>query len=464
MKNDNQVSNFYFARGAAILALAALVSACGGGSGSEPSQQQQAPTFSLAAAEVKPFLSVGSVALESGPREAPAGVAPAAAPRYLTPALVRSAYGLTQLQAAADANTPVNPATLGAGQTIAIISAYHNPKVAQDLAKFSQRFGLPACAEGCFSVAYTRNGVATDQPPAVSSLWSLESSMDVQWAHAIAPLAKIVLVEAASSSYEDVLSAANYAATTLGADVVSMSFGGSEWSGQASATRAYFANTKASFVAASGDYGHGILYPAASPHVLAVGGTTLSVSTAGTYQGEVAWSGSGGGLSAYESALPSSWPSVTSIDIVNAWHTASQPGGRPVPDVAYNADPGIGFFVYSESGIGAGYYGIVGGTSAGAPQWAGLIAIANAMRLQAGKAAFNTQTDANGKRLSVHDALAQLSAQGSGAATYAALFNDVTERGNGECGLLCRAAAGWDLVTGIGTPNAAQLIPALVRY
>jgi subtilase family serine protease len=133
--------------------------------------------------------------------------------------------------------------------------------------------------------------------------------------------------------------------------------------------------------------------------------------------------------------------------------------------VAYNADPGIGFFVYADSYFGAGYYGVVGGTSAGTPQWAALVAIANAMRLEAGKEAFDTFQRLEGQRSArVQTALSQLSAQNAGGMSYAALFNDVTQSGNGSCGLLCNAAAGRDLVTGIGTPNAAMLIPALVAY
>jgi subtilase family serine protease len=299
----------------------------------------------------------------------------------------------------------------------------------------------------------------------VNARWALESSLDVQWAHAIAPRAKIILVEAASSSYEEVLSAAYFAAETMKADVVSMSFGGDEWSEQASASRAYFADMKATFVAASGDAGHGILYPAASPHVLAVGGTRLAVDSAGIYQGEIAWQGSGGGLSAYENASPYFWPGETPVSIVNAWSTAAAPGGRPVPDVAYNADPGIGFFVYADAYFGAGYYGVVGGTSAGTPQWAAIVAIANAMRLEAGKEPFDSIQRPEGQQsMRVQTALSHLSAGNGGAMAYAALFNDVTQSGNGDCGLLCNAAAGRDLVTGIGTPNAAKLIPALVAY
>jgi len=433
---------------------ASLLQACGGGG--EDTGLASPAAIEMPQQEMQPIHIVGDV-LPDAPSdlEKPAATT---APRYLTPAMTRKAYGLDQVYAAD------NPATQGAGQTIAIIAAYHNPGIASDLALFSSRFGLPACGTGCFSVVYTRNGVRTVFAPAVNKNWAVESSLDVEWAHAIAPLAKIVLVEAASASYQDLLGAAYYAANTLGAGVVTMSFGGSEWSGEAAVSNAYFRNTRTAFVAATGDSGHGTAYPSVSPYVLAVGGTTLAVSPAGDYGGEVAWSGSGGGISAYESALPIAWPTVTPVNVANSWLTAPAPGGRPVPDVSFNADPAIGFFVVSQTGIGAGYYAIVGGTSAGAPQWAGLIAIASALRAQAGKPVLNTAQGVADNGAAVNTALAQLSSNGVGASAYAALFYDITALGNGSCGLLCNASAGWDLVTGIGSPNAATLLPALVAY
>jgi subtilase family serine protease len=444
----------FFGEGATGLALVLLALGCGGGavsvgndSGPPSPPEQTRPTYVM-----------NAVAREMNDREQLANVTSPETQRYLTPAQVRKAYGLDAVQ------SPADPATLGAGQTIAIISAYSNPGVARDLAKFIQRFNLAPCDQSCLSVVYTRNGQQIQEPPATSALWSVESSLDVQWVHVIAPLARIVLVEAASSSYDEVLSAARFAATQLGANVVSMSFGGAEWSGQAEASKTYFANANATFVAASGDYGPAVLYPATSPEVLAVGGTTLSVSDSGGYLSEVAWPKSSGGLSAYESGRPAFWPAATAEGVLDAWAAASKPGGRPVPDVAYHANPERGFFSYSQTGIGADYYGIVGGTSAGTAQWAALIAVANAMRQKAGKSVFGAGLDMDGSRLTARQALARLSAQGSGAAGYAALFNDVQQLGNGTCGLMCNAAPGWDFVTGLGTPNAATLIPALVAY
>ena len=449
---------------AAALAAALLLQACGGGGGggTDPSANAApaadvVPTdVALADGEMTPVYVIGSVQAEStATLETPLAVT-GAAPRYMTPALMQAAYGLNSVYSAA------NPATQGAGQTVAVIAAYHNPGIAADLANFSTKFGLPACGTGCFSVVYTVNGVPTTKAPAVNTGWAVESSLDVEWVHAVAPQAKIVLVEAASASYNDLLAAAYYAANTLKASVVNMSFGGPEWSGEVAASQSYFGNTKASFVAASGDSGYGASYPAASSNVLTVGGTTLSTTSTGIYGAETAWKGSGGGLSAYETVLPTAYPVTTSASLVNAWTTAKK---RPIPDVSYDADPASGFYVVSQTGIGAGYYGIVGGTSAGAPQWSGLIAIANALRAKAGKAAFTTAQMATGTKVTIQSALENLSAgKVANAPAYAELFNDVNTLTNGTCGLYCTASGGWDLVTGMGTPKAAKLVPALAAF
>lgn len=450
----------------AVLLAACVLAACGGAESSDsagasalrPDADQVFPSERMRPLHdlQETWIDPGASADAGTERAMPA--AAAAVPRYLTPALIRSAYGLPSPYVATD------PALLAAGQTIAIVAAFANPGIEADLAKFTQRFALPACSN-CFTVVNTRGGAETDTPPPTAKRWAIESSLDVQWARAIAPQARIVLVQAASDSYAEVLAAARYAATHLGADVVSMSFGGSEWAGQAAATQAFFADTDASFVAASGDGGYGVLYPAASPGVLAVGGTTLSVSATGVYQGEVAWALSGGGLSAFESALPQAWPGVTPVWQLDAWRGAAQAArGRPVPDVAYAADPAMGFLIYSSVGIGPGYVGIVGGTSAGAPQWAALVAVANARRIQAGKAPFRNRPDALGRPADVRTALMQVAAVPAGELAYGSIFRDIIEKGNGNCADLCSAGPGWDLVTGMGTPNAGKLLQALVRW
>jgi subtilase family serine protease len=342
-------------------------------------------------------------------------------PSGLTPLQVRTAYGFSQIS------------NQGAGQTIAIVDAYDDPNIEADLGVFDATFGLPACttANGCFQKIY-----AAGRKPRADAGWALEMSLDVEWAHAIAPQAKIILVEAKSSSFSDLLKAVDVAVKN-GASAVSMSFGGTEFSSETSYD-AHFNRTGVTFTASSGDSGNGVEYPSASPYVLAVGGTTLHVDSIGNYLGETAWSGSGGGVSAYEPEP--SYQSFYPIPIA---------GKRGAPDVAYDGDPGTGFPVYdSVTFSGQSGWFQVGGTSAGAPQWAAMIAIANSMRKSAGKASLNgTNT--------VAYAVAQLN--------YGGNYNDVTVGTNGTCGLVCTAAGGYDYVTGLGTPQANNIITALVN-
>src|SRR5262249_14398572 len=191
-------------------------------------------------------------------------------------------------------------------------------------------------------------------------------ALDVEWAHAIAPRAHIVLVEAKSNSFADLMQAIDTAVTKYNANVVSMSFGGNEFASEVNYDFHFSKWPNVTFVASSGDNVCGVEYPAASPYVLAVGGTTLNLSSDGTWGGESAWSGSGGGVSAYE-GRPS--------------YQGGTSGGRVVPDVAYDADPNTGFAVYdSYKYQGQSGWFVVGGTSAGAPQWAAITAIANSLR------------------------------------------------------------------------------------
>lgn len=337
-----------------------------------------------------------------------------------TPALVRHAYGFDQLSG------------LGSGQTIAIVDAYDHPHIESDLNVFATKFGLAACttANGCFRKVY-----ASGHKPSADAGWALEIALDVEWAHAVAPAAKIVLVEAASSRFGDLMAAVDVAVKS-GATVVSMSFGGSEF-GSETTYDAHFRAAGVSFVASSGDSGYGVEYPSASQYVLSVGGTTLQNDAYGNYVGETAWSGSGGGLSSYEpeTAGQAAWP-------------LSYAGKRGAPDVAYDADPATGFAIYDSVAYNnqTGWFQI-GGTSAGAPQWAGLIAIANGMRKAAGKANLGAAYNA------VYTAA---------KSNYGSDVHDVTAGTNGTCGTLCTTAGGYDYVTGLGSPRADYLVPALV--
>jgi subtilase family serine protease len=346
-----------------------------------------------------------------------------AGPTGLTPVQTRRAYGFDQLSNA------------GAGQTIGIVDAYDDPNIESDLGVFDSAFGLPACtsANGCFKKIYASRKPHTD------SGWALEMSLDVEWAHSIAPQAKIVLVEAASASFSNLMQAVDVAIQN-GASVVSMSFGGSEFSSESSYDY-HFAVSHVTFVASSGDSGNGVEYPAASPNVVAVGGTTLQLMDSnGSYGGETSWSGSGGGQSAYETEPVYQTGYLIPNDLK---------GKRGVPDVAYDADPNTGFSVYDTlSYQGQSGWFQVGGTSAGAPQWAALFAIANSIR-SANKSALSSTG------VEVYATAA--------ATSYGSNFHDITSGANGTCATLCNAAVGYDYVTGLGSPQAANLISALVN-
>ena len=265
-----------------------------------------------------------------------------------TPAQIRAAYGLVALPAAGTAISSAMAAQLGAGQTIYLLDAYHDATALSDLNAFSAKFGLPTCANVAVATTATKlatppstctfsqvhsatRGTMTATAPAYNSLWAPESKLDVQWAHAIAPLARIVLIEMPSSMSNAILDA-NTLATKLGPGVVSMSFGSIE-AGWASTVDAYFVGTGMTFVAAAGDSGSQVLWPAVSPNVLAVGGTSTNWSGSGARK-EVAWSASGGGMSAYE-ALPAYQSGVTPAG-------GSALVRRAVPDVAFNASPMTG--------------------------------------------------------------------------------------------------------------------------
>lgn len=268
---------------------------------------------------------------------------------YYTPAQIRHAYGFDQLTTAT-----------GAGQTIGIVDAYGNANVQGDLNTFCTQYGLATTTVRI--IGPNGNGNAG---------WGLETDLDVEWAHVIAPGATIILSVARSSSDTDLLSAVD-AAVQAGATVVSMSWGGSEFSGE-SAYDVHFNVSGVSFTASSGDSGAGVEWPAASSYVTAVGGTTLLLDGNNNRSSETAWSDSGGGVSA-DIPIPA---------FQGGWLSA---GGRGVPDVSYVADPNTGVVVYDSTyDPSLGTWWIVGGTSVGSPQWAGLIALVNGLRVRAAR-------------------------------------------------------------------------------
>jgi len=323
-------------------------------------------------------------------------------PTGYTPTQIRHAYGFDKITGN------------GSGQTIAIIDAYGSPSLASDLKVFCTTFGLP---QATLAVYYPQG------TPSANSGWALETTLDVEWAHAIAPGARIVLVVAKSASMSNLLGAVDYAVNTLGAKQVSMSWGSAEFSSQASYD-SHFNKTGVSFFASSGDSGAGVIWPAASPYVVAVGGTTLKLDSTGAALSETGWSGSGGGVSAYykQPSWQSTWTSST---------------GRSVPDVSYDADPATGFPVYISNYNKTTGWIQVGGTSAGAPQWAAQQALINAART-------TTMSSTDSHIYSV------------ATSAYSDFFDILTgSNGTYSC------STGYDKVTGLGSPNAPALVPAM---
>lgn len=350
---------------------------------------------------------------------------PANTPGGLLPRQVRAAYGFNQIP------------NLGAGVTIALVDAYDDPNIASDLAFYASYFHFGPCN-------FTKVKLGTVQGQG----WDVEESLDVEQACAIAPQANIILVEAVSNSDSDLYNAVQVAVSApYNADVVSMSWGGSEYSTETQDDQTYFCNITngnghpVTFFASSGDGGHGVGYPAASHCVVAVGGTELSLSTATPlpnpleldYGHESAWSGSSGGVSQYEPQQ--SWQNPACSE----WSTSN----RCVPDISSVAFDIPVYDTYSEGG-----WLTVGGTSISSPDWASFITLVNSERL------------ANGLT-TLSQAAADLYTLYYNSGDYANDFHDITTGENGGCGSECDAATGYDLVTGIGTFQANHLYAPL---
>jgi subtilase family serine protease len=396
-------------------------------------------------------------------RDVPSAAAPAAGPGVqlakpaagvtnntvvgYTPDQIRTAYGFYGIPGL---GTPAAyNASAGKGETIAIIDVTNDPNILGDANFFSQQFGLPQFnqAGGPTFTKVNENGSTSGLPTTVNSQWSGEIALDVEWAHAIAPQANIVLVEANALRVFDLVRAINTARAWQGVTAVSMSFGGPEFAGISFYDQ--FLTTPpghpgVTFVASTldnGAYYHNrsaaAPWPAVSPNVLAVGGTTLNLNPDNTIKSETAWSFGGGGLSKFEfqGSYQKGFVSQSTTQRAN-------------PDVAYDADLNTGFAVYDTvPANGQTGWFKAGGTSAGVPQWAALVTLADQERGAGNSLDGPTQT---------LPALYQLAANPT---TYAADFHDVTTGGNGF-----PAGPGYDLATGLGTPQAAALVQALAAY
>ena len=288
---------------------------------------------------------------------------PSAVPTGLSPSQLQAAYGLNNLTfAVGGASVPAS----GKGETIAIIDVEHDPYIYSDLTKFDATFGLSTPAQlGQNAPGTPWFNVINLAGNSTDDGWAEEESLDVESAHAVAPGANILVIEAASDNLSDLLNAILVARYTSGVAVVSMSWGESEFPNEA-AFDTYFTTPAGhvgmTFVASAGDT-PGAEWPAVSPDVVSVGGTTLNVGSGGVYLGESAWTSTGGGYSRYEPE-PAYQLSLQST------------GLRSVPDVAFDANPNTGMSVYSTApSTGQGSWAVYGGTSLGAPAWSGITAI-----------------------------------------------------------------------------------------
>lgn len=336
-------------------------------------------------------------------------------PKGLTPEQVKRIYRLIERVPPVTASSTVASTTK---KTLAIITAYDNPTIEEDLAVFNGQFSLSACtkANGCFEKHLM------DRKIKPNTTWALESALDVEWAHAIAPKVKILLVVAKSPKGKDLLEAVDYARNRKDVSAISMSWGGKEFPDQIHLEEHFVSKHGATFFASSGDSGTGVSWPAASPNVVSVGGTTLNLKKDGALLSEKAWSGSGGGVSKY--SIQPAFQTDYVIPKAN--------GKRAVPDVAFAADPKTGFSVFSTSaGPKKSGWHVVGGTSAGAPVWAAIKMIGSNVSLEAFYKAKASEKNAE-------------------------FFRDIVSGKNGDCTFYCSARKHYDFVTGLGTPLATH--------
>ncbi|MDR3478476.1 MAG: S53 family peptidase [Gammaproteobacteria bacterium] len=339
-----------------------------------------------------------------------------------TPASIACVYGLTpQVPGCPISGTSILPNT-GWG-AIGIVDAYDNPYAESDLNTFSAAFKLPACttANNCFQKVY-----AAGSAPPYSEGWADEHVLDIEWAHAMAPNAKIILVEAASGSTADLMQAVQVAGTLVaaaGGGVVSNSWGSPEFAGE-NAYDSNFIKPGVVFVASSGDYSAPATYPSSSPNVVSAGGTTIIRDQNGNLINETGWntnpnvpigskSGGSGGPSQYEPR-----PAYQN------WVAKMVGPMRGTPDISFDADPHSGVDVYSTA---HGGWLIDGGTSVSAPSLAGII------------------NSANSRAKSTNEELNLI--YKNAVKNYHSYWHDILSGNNGF-----PALSGYDFVTGLGSP------------
>ncbi|MBE8517284.1 hypothetical protein ILP97_07165 [Amycolatopsis sp. H6(2020)] len=362
------------------------------------------PTARVCAQAVKPGMATCFAERQTDTMRA--ALAPDALPSGFGPSGLRSAYNLT--------------ASGSASATVAIVDSNDDPNAESDLATYRSTYGLPACttANGCFKKV-NENGQASPLPAADSG-WAGEISLDVDMVSAICPNCHILLVEANQASMADLGTAVN-TAVSLGAKYVSNSYGGGEDGSEPGYDSSYFRHPGVAITASTGDNGYGISYPASSQYVTAVGGTSLTQGGGTRGWTETAWNGAGSGCS-------------TSVAKPSFQNVTTGCAKRANADVSAVADPQTGVAVYQTYG-GSGW-AVYGGTSASSPIIASVYALAGSPGASDTPAAYPY--------------------------AHAGNLNDVTSGSNGSCptAVQCKAGAGWDGPTGLGTPNGTAAFTA----
>jgi len=392
----------------------------GGGQWSSEGPQRPSPANGTSSSVCANAVAPGQAACQSRRRtDSSATTAAPSTPGSVAPSAAAAAtlgnsgaYDPSYLQSAYNAPS----ATGGSGQTVAIVDAYDDPHAEADMGSYRSFFGLSACttANGCFRKINETGGTSY---PTGNSGWGQEISLDLDMVSALCPNCHILLVEASTASIADLGTAVNEA-VALGANVVSNSYGGPEFSGEATYSTKYYNHPGVAITVSAGDSGYGAQFPATSNTVISVGGTSLlqATNTGSRNATETVWNGSGSGCSAYMTKP--------------AWQTDTGCSARTSNDVAAVADPNTGVWVYDT--YGGGSWGVFGGTSVAAPIIGAVYALAN---------------NAPGSSTQMN----------SLPYAHAGALNDVTSGSNGSCSVayLCTGETGYDGPTGLGTPNGA---------
>jgi subtilase family serine protease len=456
-----------------------ILSACGGGDASDIVEN---PELSFHAREWKELAGDPAAIPTFDPNAVITGAKASGISGSFSPIDLYKHYGIPFTPGANGTGVPINS---GAGATIAIVDAPGSSTIAADLALFNARFGLPSLTTCASTSAGVGSACTSSTTPYLTVIdlscgptkkttaptcagydpgWGGEIALDVQYAHAFAPKANIVLIMAKSASIVDLDAAVKLAAAQPNVVAVSMSYGGNEFASETFFDTTFkngIANNGVVFLASTGDagdWGSNKSYPAASTYVTAVGGTGIKST------GEIGWSGGGGGPAIYQKM-----PSYQSNYLKTA--TTAQLGNLPqsisansptkgtvsgplraMPDLSLNADPANSPVLV----ISANKLQFVGGTSESAPLWAGIVAqLASQTGVAAFKSKVKTATDGFG-----FNSLLYIPTKVAAGFADVTVGTNLTVGGSNACKIYCVATTGYDTVTGLGVPIVSSFLDA----